>query len=243
LKKAVLATRGRTGSTAVVDELGKIPRCWSTQEPFAEAFDLTYHAFPPLKEWVRSAPDVAKPLDGPRLAEAYLQAMEEVARDAGGAALFFKVLSNHFTERDYLADLLTRHGYSAIYLKRRPARQVISGLVANERNLYNTQERFRDEKKYRIDVEAFRWHVNWERTSTENDLDFLRSQGFPLVEVDYETYLADRAAFFGPVFDHLGLPPAVPPPSKFLVMIEDLSATIENYDEIRDAALDLGDPL
>ncbi len=108
------------------------------------------------------------------------------------------MLSSHFTERDYLAELLARQGYSAIYLKRRPARQVISGLVANERNLYNTQERFRDEKKYRIDVEAFRWHVNWERTSTERDLDFLRSHGFPLVEVDYETFLADRGAFFGP---------------------------------------------
>jgi LPS sulfotransferase NodH len=245
LIKAVVATRGRTGSTAVVDELGKAPLCWSTQEAFTAApagSDFTYYDFLPFNGW-RGAADLASQQAEPELAEAYLRAMEDEARRAGSKALFFKVLSNHFQERDYLPELLAGNGFSVAYLKRRPVRQVISGFVANQRKLYNTQKRFRDEKKYRIDVEAFRWHVNWEVTAAAKDLELLRSHGIPFIEVDYETYLADRAAFFFRIFDFLGLPRAVPSPSDFLVMIEDLPATIENYDEVCAVASELGDPL
>lgn len=240
LVKAVVATRGRTGSTAVVDELGKAPLCWSMQEAFTAGSDLTYYDFPPLTVWMQGA---ASPQAEPELAEAYLRAMEDEARRAGSRALFFKVLSNHFQERDYLPELLARNGFRVAYLKRRPVRQVISGFVANQRNLYNTQVRLRDEKKYRIDLEAFRWHVNWEQIAAANDLELLRNHGIPFVEVDYEDYLADRAAFFFRILDFLGLPRAVPSPSDFLVVIEDLSATIDNYDEVCAVAAELGDPL
>jgi len=241
LLKAFVMTRGRTGSTAIVQELGAVDGARSEQEIFSA--EPGPHGFPALKVWLEGQREHEDADDLAKLTERYLREMESDALARGCAALFWKALSHHVTERPYLAELLLRQGYKALYLTRGQVRQVLSGMVATQRNRFNTREKFQDDRSYRIDVAELRRQVALERQCVRMDLGLLYRQGFEVLEIRYEDYLADRAAFFGRIFDVLGLPYALPVASDFVVMIEDLRATIENYDEVRVAAVELGEPL
>jgi hypothetical protein len=72
------------------------------------------------------------------------------------AVFGFKVLSHQFDEKPFIGDLLKRRGYHrVIYLTRSVARQVLSGMVAAKREVYNTQEKFEDVRRYQIDLDKF----------------------------------------------------------------------------------------
>jgi LPS sulfotransferase NodH len=241
LIKAVVVTRGRTGSSAITQELGMVAGARSEQEVFSAGPDLRYYDFPPFNEWRRQREDELGSEEA--LADAYLDALERDAVARGCRALFWKALSQHFTERPYLAALLRRRGYKAIYLRRGAVRQVLSGFVARQRGLYNTYEAFEDASRYRIDLTEFDWHVKFERLMAERDLEFLTENGLEAIEVTYEDFMTARPTFFHNVFQRLGLPVSLPQSSRFVRMIEDLQATIENYDEVQNAAALLGEPL
>lgn len=252
MEKFILVTRGRTGSTAVIDELGKSNVLVTTQELFIR--------FPVLKNsdyykllvpfdlweqekggwWTRLIPSRYREA---RRANRYLLRVEELAQRQGAKGLGWKLLSHHFDERPFLSSLLRQHGYRAIYLKRKSVRQVLSGMVAKQRGKYNSLEQIVDNKRYHIDLEKFKWHVQWERECVKNDCLRLKNDGFEFIEVNYEDYCDNREAFFGPIFNLLNLPLEIPPPSDFVKMIDDLKAVIENYDEVAAVAAELGEAL
>jgi hypothetical protein len=241
LTRAVVVTRGRTGSSAVTEELGGLPGLRAEQEVFSQAPNLAHYDFPPFEAWRPAQPD--PDAEEAVLAERYLDALEADALSRGRTGVVWKALSIHFVQRPYLAGLIQRRGYKALYLRRGFVRQVLSGLVAGQRKLYNTYEAFEDASHYRVDPEQLRSLVTIERYEIGRDLSLLFNGKIPFLEVDYELYLSDRTAFFAQVCAFLGLPPAVPLASRFVVMIPDLAATIENLDEVKAVAAELGEPL
>lgn len=253
LKKFVLITRGRTGSTAVLDELGKSSPLITTQELFLrQQFTMTgwnehYRLLPPFDVWRRQ--------DGwwkrwflyhgsdQRQAHDYLVHAEVLAQRKEVKGFGWKVLSHQLEERPFLSELLKRHGYCAIYLRRNIVGQVLSGMVANQRGIYNSLEKVVDERRYHIDIGQFQWLVRWERECVKNDCVRLATQGFDYIEVSYEDFCGDRQAFYRNIFNFLNLPLEVPPPSDFVKVIDDPKSVIENCDEVFDAALALGEAL
>jgi hypothetical protein len=239
LLKIVVVTRGRTGSTAIVEELGQAPGCRAEQEVFSRGLDAPFYETPLFEVWR----DGRAGVDEQALAEAYLDELEDLARERGATALFWKALSNHFDERPYLGDMLRRRGYRAILLRRAPVRQVISGLVAQRRGLYNSRKPVEEHRTFTIDPAELRGLAGHEQFATSRDEALLFRLKLNAIEADYEAYLADRAAFFARIFAALGLPEALPAPSDYVVMLPDLKAVIENYDEIRSVAAEFGESL
>lgn len=253
MKKFVLLTRGRTGSTAVLDEIGKSSNILATQELFSRntfterklkdyfklllPFDLWK-----LRGgwWKRLLPAA---YSDARQAHAYLICAEKQAQSKGARGFGWKVLSHQLDERPFLTELLKRHGYCVIYLKRNSVRQVLSGMVANQRGIYNSLEKVVDERRYHIDIDDFKWRVQWERECVQKDIALLNAEGFAFIEVTYEDFCAKREVFYGAIFKMLGLPMELPPTSDFVKMIEDPKSMIENYEEVAKVAAEMGERL
>jgi len=255
MEKFVLVTRGRTGSTAVLDELGKSRVLFTAQELFTRSTptdkqvnDYYKHKLlPPFDIWKKRGWWWKRMFPGnysdPRQAYRYLLFAEKFVQRQGTNGFGWKVLSHHFDERPYLAALLKQHGHRVVYLRRNIARQVLSGRVARQRGIYNSREKVVDEHRYHINIDEYQWHVKFERECVKNDCAKLSAEGFDFVEVNYEDYCDNREVFFDKIFNLLNLPLELPPPSDFQKMIEDPRRTIENYDEVAKVAAELGERL
>jgi hypothetical protein len=153
-------------------------------------------------------------------------------------------LSNHFLlERPFLSALLKRRGYQAVYLTRNLFRQVISGMVAEERGIYNTTEKSEDLRRYSIDLNKFEKLAQFMRLGIEADITQLKMEGFDFIIVTYEDFCTDRQSFYDKIFHFLDLPTELPPRSDWAVMIKDLRYTIANYDAVVERAAAIGVPL
>lgn len=228
LIKAVVMTRGRTGSSAITQELGLAPGCHSEQEVFSQAPGRNYYDFPPFEIWREGREG-----DEEVLADAYLAALEAHARDKGAKALFWKLLSSHCDQRPYLCEVVARRGYQVIYLRRSLARQVLSGMLAKHRGVYNTYDAVEAGAPCDIDLDEMRRLIAGEHFGLGHD-EMLRHKyrmGLAL-EVTYEQYIEDREGFFARIYACLRLPAAVPKATQFQVMIQDLKSEISNYDEV-----------
>jgi len=280
MNKFFLFTRGRTGSTAVLDELNKSNAICATQELFiAEHFSKTpnklfsklfefvlpvifwklkYHIIEKPNQKKRAHYDLILPfiywkrehqfwkwvpliLNMDKVgADQYLREAESLVEHEGAAGFGFKVLSHQFDEKPFLNDLLKRRGYRAIYLTRNITRQVLSGMVAVQRGLYNTQDKFEDECRYKIDLDEFQLKIRWEMQSVKNDIALLKAEGFDFIVVSYEEFTTNRQAFYEKIFSFLGLPTELPPNSDWSIVIKDLRYTIDNYDAVVERAAAIG---
>lgn len=198
MEKFILVTRGRTGSTAVLDELGKsrsfcvmqeifLRLTWTENEKVLKDYYKILHPFDLWKRqglrWERMIPAY---YSDSRQAHKYLMDAEKLALSQGVKGIGFKVLSHHFDERPFLDKLLKQHGYRAMYLKRNSIRQVLSGMVAKQRGIYNSRENVVDDRCYHINLDEFRWHVQWERECVKNDCARLSGECFDVIEVSYD---------------------------------------------------------
>jgi hypothetical protein len=175
-----------------------------------------------------------------RLARIYLDYVEGTVARKGARAFGFKVLSHHFDQVPYLKGMLTSRGYNALYLTRNIPRQVISGLVARQRGLYNTNKEYKDERRYNVDVEEFEDRVKWEELGVKNDLLLLRKAGFPFIEISYEEFMTDRRRFFERTLGFIGVPPELPQASSYAILIKDLEYSVENFEEVAQRAARIG---
>jgi len=250
-----MLTRGRTGSTAIIDVLNKTKSVRTAeQELFLKhSFPNIVKKYPNLNDYPSTIPfELWKKLTHKwwrliprfcteaRLIKRYLTDSEKAASSAKVGAFGFKVLSNHFEETPLLKEILLARGYSVLYLKRNIPHQVISGMVAKQRGIYNATNNYHDNQRYLIDVEEFKNLVSWETQAVANDLSLLRNTGFKFIEVTYEGFMTDREAFFNQVMNFLGVPPEIPQASSYSVMIKDLKHTVENYQAAADCAAAMG---
>lgn len=251
IKKFIILTRGRTGSTAVVDELSKSLSLCVMQELFLK-YDFEkstgarymYKLLLPfdlwkLKGWWWRWLSPIKYCDGLR-ARRYLEEAERIASQQGKAGFGFKVLSHHFKQRPFLSALLKRQGYRVIYLTRNVGRQVLSGMVAKKRGIYNAPGSFEDSNQYHIDLDEFEDRVRGARQAVEKDYARLTAEGFKFIVVTYEDFTTNRQSFFEQVYQFLGFSVELPPKSHFAVMIKNLRHTIENYDHLVERANAMG---
>ncbi|MBI4807428.1 MAG: sulfotransferase [Nitrosomonadales bacterium] len=256
MNKFFIMTRGRTGSTAIVDVLNKTKSVHTTREQeifLRHEFPQIRKNFPDLKNYPSTLPFELWKTQTPKwwsylpyrrmdawLINRYLQDAEKLAMQEGVGAFGFKVLSNHFDENPSLKGTLLACGYRVLYLKRNVPHQVISGMIAKQRGVYNTKKDFQDDTRYILDIDEFKKLVEWEAQSVARDLELLRSSGFNFIEVTYEEFMADREAFFVRVLAFLGVPPEVPQASSYSVMIKDLKHTVENYQAVAECAATMG---
>lgn len=249
MNKFILVTRGRTGSTAIMDELNKCHAVWADTELFLnfEFPDDQYEFLAPFNLWKKrlhrkvSLIDKAGFLLGEkRLAKRYLDESEGRGMDSQSLAFGFKLLSHHFEERPYLADLLLNRNYRAIYLKRNLARQALSGMIANKRKIYNTIEKYEDFDQYTIDIDEFQKLVEIEDLAVINDIDNLRNLGFDHIVISYEDFCSNRSQFFQNIFNFLKIEHEVPAKSDYTIMIKDLKHTVANLEEVKNCAKQMG---
>lgn len=249
MNKFFLMTRGRTGSTVILDELNRTNGIWADTELFLdyEFPDDPYEFLTPFNLWrkrfLRQASTLTKAKFYFReraLAERYLAESEGRALDKGTKSFGFKLLSHHFVEKPYLVDMLLARNYSAIYLRRNVARQVLSGMVANQRKVYNTISRYEDPTRYIIDLDTLQGLINSETVEVEKDIANLSKYGFDHIVVTYEEFCQNRSNFFNCIFNFLGASHDLPPKSNYSVMIKDLSQTIENYQDVLDRIEEMG---
>ena len=247
--KFLIVTRGRTGSTAVIDELGKMECFCTTQElfrpgPYTEKIlNNHYRLIPPYDRWKEKSGWLKSKFPNSWMVRHYLDQAEILAQQQGSKVFGFKVLSHHFEERKYLKKYLKNKNYKVVYLRRNSVRQVLSGMIANLRGIWNKKEEVSDDKKYYIEIDKFKWHVNFERQSVKNDCDWLSSEKFEFLDVKYEDFCYDREKFYGNIFNFLNLPIVLPPFSDYVKVIKNLDMVIENYDEICAAAIELGEAI
>ncbi len=172
-KYFTLLTRGRTGSTAIIDSLNNIKRITCLQEIFRDfdfydpdlkkfrsklEKDFKNHARVNLnKLFDKNIDRICPYLYFSKIfkiygVKDYLEYAESNSRKFGRSREFFgfKVLMNHLEsfEQDSLLDTLVEMKYIFFLLKRKNrVAEAISGYFANERQLYHSHPQFKSEKK------------------------------------------------------------------------------------------------
>ena len=236
--KFVIMTRGRTGSTAIMDELNYVPQITAAQEIFTdieynlwatETLENVYPDIPPYLYWLghqralsicRRTP-VLNSLPLPR----YFKHIEGLANTKNSSAFGFKALSHHITHTKHLKDVLRKRDYRILYLTRNLPRQVISGMTAKIRGVYNAKN-CTDDKRYELNTVDYVKLLRIEQQAVKNDKMFIEKNDFPCLHISYEEFIDDRGLFFERIFKFMGQNYSIPTPTNYSVMINELEHTI-----------------
>ncbi|WP_339641372.1 sulfotransferase [uncultured Porticoccus sp.] len=252
MKNFFIMTRGRTGSTAIIDSLNKSKNIVSAQElfiklPYKKHQDEEYYTSTPRFDvWSESKGYHFKIfqrfLGQSFIIRKYLAQIEKINANNKTIAFGFKVLSHHFEERPMLKYILQKRAYKVVYLTRNIPRQVISGMVAKQRGKYNAHDRenYRDDAIYKIDIDEFKSLVAWETQEVANDISMLESSGFRFIQVRYEDFIETSDIFFAKIFSFLEIPEEKLPKSSFSIMIKDPKHVIQNYNEVEQCLSEMG---
>lgn len=253
MKNFFVMTRGRTGSTAVMDSLNKSNNIIAAQELFInwglnnkEINNFKNIITPRFDLWLNTKKiylNIVRIIFLRKyIFKQYIEHVESKVLGVDAKAFGFKVISHHFDERPGLKALLLERGYKAIYLKRNIPRQVISGMVAKLRGKYNAHDRenYNDDASYHIDINEFKSLVEWEAQAVANDIAMLDSSGFAYIQVRYEDFVANSDAFFAEIFGFLDIPEEKLPESSFSIMIKDLRQVVQNYQEVEQCLAKMG---
>lgn len=255
MKKFIMLTRGRTGSTAIMDSLNKTRSITTAQELFIKykikengrpgeqmrklitRYDLWRHEnmgfYSSIREkLMRSDTSLIK----------YLDQVENSIEQTGAQAFGFKVISHHFKQRPGLKETLGKRGYSAVYLTRNIPRQVISGIVANKRGKYNAHEKenYQNDSCFLIDIDNFRSLIDLENKSQKEDLTLLQAMGIDYIIIRYEDFVSNPDQLFSDIMSFLNLPLEKAPKSSYSIMIGNLNDTLQNYEEVIECTRQLG---
>ncbi|MEM6385005.1 MAG: hypothetical protein AAF718_02090 [Pseudomonadota bacterium] len=252
MKRFFLLTAGRTGSTAVLDSLNKLPSVVALQEPFLKGRDpkeglkTAQGSVPFFENHLNSQGMLSRGLS--KLSErshveSYLKIIEAKSTTRSTKAFGFKALRHHFKDHRTLSNILLKRAYHCICLKRDAIRQSISLQVARQRGLYNTTKDLKDTVPVHIDMNELQKSVENETQRVALDVDEFKARGFPLILVDYETFSDDPRKFFYEIQDLLDLPRDLPPASDYKRVIKNLKDTISNYDEVQAFAVERGQSL
>ncbi len=270
MKKFIVFTQGRTGSTAIVDELNKHPQITCYQELFIkrvnapklmEAYKqygmnfLNYVDNPyrvlPIEFYYRQFRFVkahsfglfyrnGKVYTQKRLVSSYLEYIESIHAEV--KAMGFKVLVGHGNRWPELYQSMLSRDYSVIYLERRNVvKKTLSGMVAEARGIFNRKNFTPPDERYHINVQEFIRRISIDSAAVIREKEMLRKKGFRVSEVVYEDFLVDRNAFFKSIFDFLGVDHFIPEKSDYTVMINKCaSELVSNYGELKGALAKIG---
>lgn len=255
MKKFFLFTRGRTGSTAVMDSLNKTNSIIAAQELFIKyqvkrsrrSTNNSRHLITRYDLWRKEQMGFLSIIKKTFMMSdvwiaRYLDHVELSAENTGAKAFGFKVISHHLAQRPRLQDNLAKRGYSTLYLTRNLPRQVISGMVANKRGKYNAHvtENYKNDSPFSIDIDRFVSLIELEKESQINDINRIKSLGLDYKIITYEHFMSNCNQFFLDIFSFLDLEAEEVPSSLYKIMIDDLEGTITNYDQVFQTTKQLG---
>ena len=119
-----------------------------------------------------------------------------------------------------------------IYLERKNVvRQVLSGVIANKRNKFNTKNYVSDGRLYELDLNHFKKLIKGELREIQSQKRMIERQGFDSLSINYEDFLNKRPAFFKRIFEFLGVENVLPEQSDFSIMVPNVKDVVKNYDE------------
>jgi hypothetical protein len=280
MNKFFMLTRGRTGSTAILDELGTT-NIFALQEVFTDDVgeerkhvqNEVGNSTLPFELWMEPAQiaAVSKKLIFDResilvnlknglnqilklvckhvpifrgnswvigrvieryLLNQYLEYIENIAFETNRDGIVFKVLSHQITTRRPLLGVLKRRGYKAILLVRKNVvRQVISGMIAEQRGVFNTKK-FISLPSCEIDLDRFEFSVSWELTCNEANRAILKQNNVEYIEISYEDFSKDRDNLYRKIFSYMGVSYQSPQITSYSIMIPDIKSAITNFEEL-----------
>jgi hypothetical protein len=262
LVKFVILTRGRTGSTAIIDEIDRHQNIFCCQELFInlraapdlyslykkhgvsfEEYGFHDKWFPIFALWSKqfkksgllSKAPFLKKVYSPanvRRASRYLNELESRSVSLGYGVVGFKLLEHQVAEIPGFMALLKGRGYKMIYLERKNVvRQVLSGVIANKRNKFNTKNYVSDGRLYELDLNHFKKLIKGELREIQSQKRMIERQGFDSLSINYEDFLNKRPAFFKRIFEFLGVENVLPEQSDFSIMVPNVKDVVKNYDE------------
>lgn len=232
MKKFIILTRGRTGSTIICDSFGKIdgvtcgqelllPRGATGIEDIVSVFkegrtvEAIEEKTPRWPIWHEDSGIPKLPyclfnevIEGTSLDDyfKYLAVNNECTEAIG-----FKVLSNHLGNSwasitEYMKELVEL-GVSVIYLQRRDIqREALSIALASARKIYNVKngDHSKDIKsKTKVDIELLKNEIVYIEDAKANILNILKDTNANYTECYFEDFLADRVSFNQSLLDFL----------------------------------------
>lgn len=259
--KFVVLTRGRTGSTAILDELNKHEDIICLQELFISLdsdpmlknlFDkhgVNFDRyglqgwFPTFDLWSKKARVFklfskniyfykGKLLTTSKIMKTYMQEMEAHVFDLGSKSIGFKLLGHQVPNLPAFLAVLKDMGYKVIYLERKNVvKQVLSGVIANQRKVYNQRNYVPDNKSFTINLDEFKFLVSVEMSEVSKQKSMIEFSEVESLYVSYESFLSDRKSFHAAIFDFLRVEDKVIEESSFSIVIPDIKDVVENYKE------------
>jgi len=230
-------TRGRTGSTAIVDNLNDHSKLICHQELFRQELKGS-----PFYESVVAFQRYIQDTDAPSV-ENYFRLLHTDADD-GIAGLGCKILSQHIEENQSydLWKFLRHSDFKFVFLLRNPLRVSISGHIAGARSFYNLRRdcaHYKElkEKVRNVEIDAQKvlsdagitamWDQKW--------LKILQDEGVNFKIAYYEDYVLDRMKFMNDIAAFIGVDSFE---DAFLDNIEKVTPSnvwdcIENAEEVR----------
>ena len=223
MSRLVIYTGGRTGSSAIREELNNHPRITCHGEIFRpnplagpgvqKAFAEHGRDYPRLGQ----TRDMVLPFrlhrdlgpEDPVTPEdfgAYWDYLDSSAAETGADVVGGKILHNHVADTQYF-DLARDLGIFTLVLRRRNTlRQAVSAIVAKQTSIHNRKDYTPEKNRsFTIDPAALVSRMKMSRRKTAAHDAILEETGGHYRVVHYEDWVADRAAFFAPIFDALGV--------------------------------------
>lgn len=226
-------TRGRTGSTPLVDDIDRHPDIACHQELFRQEPVNNMHDKAPSYEAVRQNGRTPG-------AEDYLR---EVAAATPGKTVGFKALMTHLEQRHDigLESFMFGSSMPIVFLTRDPVRAALSATIAKERKLFSIRvdqkQQDHDKQPVVLDptfvADEARYYAHW----SDHWQARLRELKTPHIVVTYEQYVADRLALVNTIFRFLKVRelPELPSNSYAKVTSDDVWKDVANSDEVRKA--------
>lgn len=246
-KKFLIFTRGRSGSTAIADELNSCASISCYQEPFRP---IAYDPPNRIEKWVEMARqgemftyldgvpniqiyEIFKRIDADFSPGRYLDRLEEARCKPGVRAIGFKQAAGQLLAYPNAWEEISKRKYFCFILIRRNIfRAALSSSLAVQTNIYNVRE-LPVRTRIVLDLSLLDRFAAEAIVSNRSIRSTVEQRGLECVEIFYEDYLEDRAGFFKAMFECLDTPYELPSPSTFKKIIPDnLSSIISNVDEV-----------
>lgn len=265
MERFFIYTKGRTGSTAIVDELSNHSKLFMSMEPFLnyklmknvtiEQIKEIYPSVMPYYIWKddrinqnliyrKKLTHLLKfqlPKTDQIATSLYLDALQKAATHKKAFGFGFKILPHHFTDLPYLNNLIKSYSFKSIYLRRENVvKQIISGQIARKSKVWNTKKNNIHNDAYEINLNEFEQSVNAEINFIDQGREYLRGIGSDMLEVTYEDFCKDRHGFYAKIFNFLNLPYESLKQTEYSIMVPDVAKLVSNYDELKQKVCAMG---